>query len=243
MNMLDIQMSNYFTRKEYGPDTEELLRLIKTIKNGILSITGLNITSLPELPPTVTHLWCYHVPLTSLPTLPPSLITLDCTGTNITSLPELPSSLTHLYCIDTSLTCLPELPSGLRTLGCMETNITSLPKLPPTLVELLCAITPLTSLPILPSGLQTLYCCDTQITELPELPPSLKELSCNNTPLILQRKDYESSNAYNLRWRVWREKKRNQERCLVVKEELMAAAWHPNRVERWLDAGVELEAL
>jgi Leucine-rich repeat (LRR) protein len=248
MDILGIQMGNYFTTKDYGPDTEELLRRIKTIGNGILSVTDLNITSLPELPPTVKHLWCYRVPLTSLPKLPSNLIRLDCSGTNITSLPELPSSLMHLSCSHTSLKGLPVLPSGLRTLGCTSTSITSLPELPPTLVELWCNNTPLTRLPELPSGLQLLYCNCTQITELPELPPSLENLYTINTPLILRR-DYEKESIqdYNLRWRVWREveasKKRSQERCEAVKEDLMATAWHPKRVEQWLSAGVDLEAL
>ena len=33
------------------------------------------------------------------------------------------------------------------------------------------------------------------------------------------------------------EKKRNQDRCLAIKEDLMAAAWHPRRVEKWLEIG------
>ena len=32
-------------------------------------------------------------------------------------------------------------------------------------------------------------------------------------------------------------------RCESYKEELIAAAWHPTRVERWLQAGMELENL
>ncbi len=31
------------------------------------------------------------------------------------------------------------------------------------------------------------------------------------------------------------------ERCLVFKEDLMAAAWAPERVLRWLEAGIEME--
>jgi hypothetical protein len=37
--------------------------------------------------------------------------------------------------------------------------------------------------------------------------------------------------AYRLHWRSIRE------RMNLVKEELMAAAWHPRRVERWLEEG------
>lgn len=32
-------------------------------------------------------------------------------------------------------------------------------------------------------------------------------------------------------------------RCGLYKEELIAAAWHPRRVEAWLAAGVEIESL
>jgi hypothetical protein len=37
--------------------------------------------------------------------------------------------------------------------------------------------------------------------------------------------------------RIQEEKKRVQERCKVIKEDLMAAAWHPRRVEKWLETG------
>ena len=33
------------------------------------------------------------------------------------------------------------------------------------------------------------------------------------------------------------EKKRVQERCSLIKEDLMATAWHPRRVEKWLETG------
>jgi hypothetical protein len=36
-------------------------------------------------------------------------------------------------------------------------------------------------------------------------------------------------------------RKRSQERCAAIKEELMAAAWHPRRVAAWLEAGIETE--
>lgn len=34
-----------------------------------------------------------------------------------------------------------------------------------------------------------------------------------------------------------------QHRAALIKEDLVAAAWHPQRVERWLEQGVELESL
>jgi hypothetical protein len=35
------------------------------------------------------------------------------------------------------------------------------------------------------------------------------------------------------------EARRQQKRCKHIKEDLMAAAWHPDRFEKWLQAGVE----
>jgi hypothetical protein len=34
-----------------------------------------------------------------------------------------------------------------------------------------------------------------------------------------------------------RKKRRAQRRCAMLKEELMAAAWHPRRVWAWIEAG------
>lgn len=52
-------------------------------------------------------------------------------------------------------------------------------------------------------------------------------------------------NAWNRLKRRWKwlfySKRRQLERCALLKEELMMAAWHPRRVERWLDAGIEVE--
>lgn len=152
----------------------------------------------------------------------------------------------YLDVSELNITSLPTLPSGLHYLVCENTPLTSLPKLPRSLRGLYCNNTPLTSLPELPSTLKRLFCNNTLLTTLPEL-PDLEALSCDNTRIALQREEEESIRDYILRLRVWIEelamKKRNQERCFAVKEELMAAAWHPNRIERWLDAGVELEAL
>jgi Leucine-rich repeat (LRR) protein len=113
-------------------------------------------------------------------------------------------------------------------LDCSRTPLTSLPKLPVELESLRCSDTQITSLPELPVGLKALSCSNTQITEFPELPVGLKELYCWNIPpitdvyslldrlsgekkveqlstLILKRKDDETIQDYNLRWRVWRD--------------------------------------
>jgi hypothetical protein len=147
----------------HGPDTRILLQRIAQAERD-LDVSGLNITSLPELPT--------------------GLYTLSCYNTHITSLPKLPALLWKLQCWNTPLTSLPKLPTRLMHLDCHQTQITSLPELPDSLQVLSCSYTPLTTLPELPAGLQRLFCDNTQITTLPELPDGLKVLSVRNTPLL-----------------------------------------------------------
>jgi len=173
--------------------------------------------------------------------------TLNLAFLNITSLPPLPEHILVLHCHHTLLTVLPYLPEGLVVLYCCNTPLTSLPTLPDTLMTLNCSHTLITSLPRLPKYIMTLWCNDTLLTTLPHIPITIHYFLTYNSPLILVRGDDESIQSYNQRWREWREdqasKPRVQERTLLLKEELMMEAWHPDRVERWLNAGVELECL
>ena len=172
---------------------------------------------------------------------------LNVSGLNITSLPELPSRLQYLNCHRTHLTSLPELPSGLIILNCSNTRLTSLPKFPSELIHITCSHTPITSISELPFRIQSLDCSYTQLTILPELPSTLLELFSSNTPLILERKDFESIADYNRRWKAWREEQesraRIQTKARLLKEEIVMEAWHPRKVEQWVDCGVDLACL
>ena len=58
------------------------------------------LTTLPELPASLTILYCYSNWLTSLPILPPNLLELDCSRNQFASLPSLPKStaiVEHFY--------------------------------------------------------------------------------------------------------------------------------------------------
>ena len=107
----------------YGPDTIELLTRISAIKDGKLNVSWLNITSLPELPKTLTYLYCSHTNISILPELPKTLERLYCFTTNISELPELPKTLTCLYCEYTKINELPELPKTLKELYCGNTPL------------------------------------------------------------------------------------------------------------------------
>ena len=36
-------------------------------------------------------------------------------------------------------------------------------------------------------------------------------------------------------------KRRAKERTSIIKEELIAKAWHPDRVQKWLDSGMDID--
>lgn len=156
----------------------------------------------------------------------------------LTSLPPLPNSVKSFWCSNTLITSLPEeLPSSLERLFCFETCIKKLPKLPNTLTLLLCFNSPLIELPELPLSLLHLSCSKTQISILPELPLKLKTFNVSKCPnLLIQLENEETVESYEKRWKPIREKfqrERNVERCKTVKEELMAATWHPDRMIHW----------
>lgn len=91
-----------------------------------LSCDNNKLTSLPELPSSLTKLECWGNQLTSLPELPSGLTWLNCEGNQLTSLPGLPSGLTFLWCSYNQLTSLPELPSVLTWLNCEGNQLTEI---------------------------------------------------------------------------------------------------------------------
>ena len=133
----------------------------------------INITKkkLWKLPSDTLELYCSDNQLTSLPELSPSLQELYCSDNQLTSLPELPPSLQELYCYGNQLTSLPELPPSLQKLDCSDNQLTSLPELSPCLQNLYCSDNQLTSLPELPPCLHILYC---SYNPLDKIYPDLK---------------------------------------------------------------------
>ena len=67
---------------------------------------------------SVVIIYCSNNQLTSLPELPSSLTKLHCSNNKLTILPELPNSLTFINCSNNQLTILPELPNSLTKLYC-----------------------------------------------------------------------------------------------------------------------------
>ncbi len=88
-----------------------------------------NLTSLPQLSPTLGALICWGNRLDQLPSLPINLTVLHCNGNRLTSLLPLPKSLKYLYCANNNLKFLPPLPEMLQKLVCDQnylayTNLT-----------------------------------------------------------------------------------------------------------------------
>jgi Leucine-rich repeat (LRR) protein len=104
------------------------LPLPKELRLAKLDCDDNQLTSLPELPVTLTRLSCSDNQLTSLPDLPDTLETLYCRYNQLTSLPELPATLKKLYCDFNQLTSLPELPVTLTVLDCHANLLSALQK-------------------------------------------------------------------------------------------------------------------
>jgi Leucine-rich repeat (LRR) protein len=179
---------------------EIALERIANMRDGVLDLSNLGLTELPQLgskgtPSTLKILYCMSNQLTKLPQLvsedPSTLEVLSCGGNQLTTLPQLPSTLVNLSCASNQLTELPQLPSTLKYLNCSDNQLTSLPQLgsegtPSTLVDLYCGDNQLTSLPQLvsedPSTLEDLDCGNNQLTSLPQLPSTLRWMNCQDNP-------------------------------------------------------------
>ena len=153
----------------------------------------------------------------------------------------------HMYPSDDNR--LTALPKHLTYLVLNQTGIVELPKhLPLTLTYMNLLETYLNDIPELPEGLQTLYVNDNEV--LPYLPDSLERLYYNDFEQGFEDMDMEEDEiqeihaeriqSANQAYEWPRSLKRSQERCSIVKEDLMAAAWNPNRVQKWLEAGDEV---
>lgn len=158
--------------------------LVKIYFDNISNATGIlasinEITEISDLSgfTSLDTLDCGQNQLTSLPNLPNSITILNCNTNNLVSLPTLPTSLLELYCQANDLTSLPTLPSSLEELSCNNNQLSALPTLPNSLLTLICSSNAITSLPALSTSLTYLNCSGNQLTSLPTLPSFVDNLS------------------------------------------------------------------
>lgn len=134
-----------------------------------LQLSSLNLSTLPELPLCIKHLFIEDNQLRELPALPESLITLKMSNNRFVALPDLPPSLETLDVHDNQMRALPELPDTLNCLEVWNNRLQQLPRLPQQLKHLMAYDNALRRLPgILPTVLTNLKINNNQLTHLPE---------------------------------------------------------------------------
>lgn len=142
---------------------------VKYFKNiSLLNCMDISLSTLPELPTSLTVLYASNNLLTTLPALPPGLQTLYIDQNRLSSIPALPSTLKDMDVGYNQLTNLPVLPN-LTRLNCNNNRLNSLPNLPSTLEMLTVSFnTDLTCFPTpVPSGLSSVSISHTGISCLP----------------------------------------------------------------------------
>jgi hypothetical protein len=191
------------------------------------------LKSIETIPETVTELNCCSSPIEVLPILPPVLKILNCEQTRLKTLPPLPSTLQSLCASESLLEELPDLPPDLRQLQVSNTPLRSIPRLPDSLRTFNCEKTLLTRYRHMLGDRLNLLSCDTGfLNDLYELPPNLNLLEVYDyvKNSIVITKSYFELTGFIAEWNAESFKKRCMERCLKVKEELIAEFWKPSRV-------------
>lgn len=223
-----------------------------------------------SFPSTLCELILYDCQLKQLPALSPSLITMNCANNYLEVIPELPSSLEALECHSNMLKCLPELPNRLKYLKCEFNKLVHIPRLPKSLTSLTCYYNHLVELPEIHYGMEYLCCENNRILTLPYLPESMRYLTCDNhlysediknsdgecmfpycpnkiiSDVESDSDHYETaSDHYETEHTIcfihMLAQKRIQARTKLVKEGIMMKAWHPSRVSRLIELGIDVE--
>jgi hypothetical protein len=240
-----------YTTSDMASAYEIAQQRISACRDGCLDLGGLGLETLPPLPDDLIELNVCRNSLTALAaTLPPTLSVLNCSQNLLTELPPLPASLAVLSCHSTRMTELPPLPASLERLTCGGGGyLKTLPSLPPGLVVLECCKTQMTELPPLPVSLRSLSCNHNPLKCLPPLPDSLRFLTysyeqnvvpsarivgitCFRNNREIRREHGETVQMYVQRAKKARAEDERAEavrRCKLVKEELVATAWNPER--------------
>ncbi len=155
----------------------------------------------------------------------------DSTNSTLKSIPgEFPPYLEGLASF-APLETIPNFPKRMEGISICRAKLESLPPLPPALKRLYIVDTPIREIPPLPAKLEQLVIGIETLSDLPELPETLQVLittRCWNLPL--HRMDEESEKEYLERWREYQSMQRVQARMAILKEELLAAAFHPDRI-------------
>ena len=141
----------------------------------------------------------------------------------LTELPPLPHTLERLYCDRNYLIRFPHLPYNLRCLCASYNNIEELPE-------------------EIPESVREFYCANNRLKTIPEYLPKFKFYSFekNEFPSNIA---FEPIEQYHKRVLEYVERKSTLNRTALIKEELIEKAWHPDRVIKWIEAGIDITDL
>lgn len=150
-----------------------------------LNCSNNNLTVIGSYPRSLEMLNCSFNRLTAFSNLPDGLKMLNCSYNQFQTITGLPNSLERLDCENNHLQSLQEsLPFSLKGLFCYNNELETLPELRnSSLIDLNCSNNKLTELPALPDTLEMLICHNNLLTIMPELPASLRRLDCFNNRL------------------------------------------------------------
>ncbi len=210
----------------------------------------INLETFPEFPESLEKIDIrFSNTITKLPKLPNNLKELNITGDNIENIQEiLNDSLETLVLYGKIVSKIKRLPPRLDGLCFEGSDIIKLPELPKTLKTLNISYTEINELPEeLPPELETLNIIDTKIKELPILPETLTEFFMYGLELesaYIYNDSTDDLKEYIKRVNILTEtrisKKRIIQRTGSYKLELIEKAWHPDRVCKLIEAGIDI---
>jgi Leucine-rich repeat (LRR) protein len=206
--------------------------------NQVLALTNRRISQIDWIPDNVYQINLGFNQLQEIPLLNRYIKVLVLEYNQLHSLPFLPDKLLSLNVnMNRQLQRLPELPQGLESLKATHCCLRELPSLPSSLEYLNVSYNQLEILPRLPDRLYSLLLAGNCLEDLPLLPESLKKLDIRMNPRLEAKYGGKTIDEIRALQRLERAKPRME----VYKEDLMAAAWHPKRVWKLLDAGIDTE--
>lgn len=230
----------------YGPDTAKALQIINDWiaagdTHADLVFNKLKLTRLPPLPPNLEKLNVTNVHIKEITELPPGIRSIHVCFTSLERICVLPPSLTAVTLNFSKLKVLPApLPPNLEVLYCVDSQISSIPPLPSTLVGIsVHSNNRLKELPALQQcRIVWLNIYNTPIQLVPTLPESLQSIYAEKCPnLMIEMKNPNTIDFYRAQWAELYNRNRFLSKMRILKEDLMAAAWHPRKVWTWIKAG------
>ena len=175
--------------------------------------------------------------------VPPEITMLSLCNTTLNTFIIPPDSkLKIVKLIQCDIQEFPQLPDTVEHLVLRFTEV-QLKSLPPHLVTLDVSFTGARFIPALPETLETLWMEGTLVRDVPDIPDALYVLQTShshNIPI-----DFPKSNqpwGYMRDVRTYQRnacKVRHEARMSSLKESLMAAVWHPRRMAKWIELGVD----